>query len=237
MRRRQAREAVQHRRQVSRDQPQRVAALQREGKPFAMATVVGRRAPVSAHLGDRAIVFADGRMEGFVGGACSREIVRRQALLALQGGQARLVRIVPGASAEGAEHAFAERITVPMNCASEGESEVFIEPLLPAKAPKPMGGRSRYDDRLALVGIIFVLRSGIPWEMLPCEMGCSGMTCWRRLRDWQQAGVWAGLHRVLLERLSDAGHLDWSRASLDSASVPAKTYGPPRRQVVFWSLA
>ena len=59
---------------------ERVAALQREGQSFAVATVVGRRAPVSAHLGDRAIVFADGRMEGFVGGACSREIVRQQAL-------------------------------------------------------------------------------------------------------------------------------------------------------------
>ena len=73
-----------------------------------------------------------------------------------------------------------------------------------------------------MVGIIFVLRSGIPWEMLPREFGCSGMTCWRRLRDWQEAGVWAQLHRVLLERLADGEHLDWSRASLDSAAVPAK---------------
>ena len=97
-----------------------------------------------------------------------------------------------------------------------------IEPLLPSEPPKPQGGRPRRDDRLALSGIIFVLRSGIPWEMLPRELGCSGMTCWRRLRDWQEVGIWAGLHRVLLERLADAGHLDWSRASLDSASVPAK---------------
>ncbi|TNC71756.1 transposase [Rubellimicrobium roseum] len=71
-------------------------------------------------------------------------------------------------------------------------------------------------------GIVFVLRSGIPWEMLPCELGCSGMTCWRRLRNWQEVGLWAGPHRVLLERLSDAGQLDWSRASLDNASVAAK---------------
>ncbi len=112
-----------------------------------------------------------------------------------------------------------------------------IAPLLPSEPPKPKGGRPRCDDRSALAGIIFVLRSGIPWEMLPRELGCSGMTCWRRLRDWQEAGVWAGLHRVLLERLSNAGHLDWSRASRDSAAVAANTSGPPRRQVASWLLA
>ncbi len=97
-----------------------------------------------------------------------------------------------------------------------------IKPLLPSEPPKPQGGRPRCDYRLALSGIIFVLRSGIPWEMLPRELGCSGMTCWRRLRDWHEAGVWAALHRVLLEQLGDAGHLNWSRASLDSAAVAAK---------------
>jgi transposase len=79
------------------------------------------------------------------------------------------------------------------------------------------------SDRAALTGIIFVLKSGIPWEMLPQEMGCgSGVTCWRRLRDWQEAGVWDRLHRELLDRLGEAGRIDWSRASLDSASIPAK---------------
>ena len=98
-----------------------------------------------------------------------------------------------------------------------------IEPLLPPEPPKPKGGRPRIDDRAALAGIIFVLKSGIPWEMLPKEMGCgSGSTCWRRLRDWEEAGVWRQLHRVLLDRLDDADRIDWSRASLDSASVPAK---------------
>src|ERR671912_1698588 len=98
-----------------------------------------------------------------------------------------------------------------------------IEPLLPEEAPKPRGGRPRIDDRAALTGILFVLKSGIPWEMLPQEMGCgSGMTCWRRLRAWQAAGVWARLHHVLLDRLGRANAIDWSRCSLDSASVPAK---------------
>jgi transposase len=98
-----------------------------------------------------------------------------------------------------------------------------IELLLPPESPKPQGGRPRVDDRAALTGIIFVLKSGIPWEMLPQEMGCgSGVTCWRRLREWQEAGLWERLHRVLLNRLGEADQIEWERACLDSASIPAK---------------
>ena len=103
----------------------------------------------------------------------------------------------------------------------------IIEPLLPREPPKPEGGRPRVDDRAALTGIIFVLKSGIPWEMLPKEMGCgSGITCWRRLKEWNEAGVWEELHRVLLDRLGEADQIDWERACLDSASVPAKRGEP-----------
>jgi transposase len=99
----------------------------------------------------------------------------------------------------------------------------IIEPLLPDEPPKPKGGRPRVPDRACLTGIIFVLKTGLPWEYLPQEMGCgSGMTCWRRLRDWQDAGVWDRLHWALLDRLGEADAIDWRRASLDSASVPAK---------------
>jgi transposase len=99
----------------------------------------------------------------------------------------------------------------------------LVVPLLPSEPPKPKGGRPRVSDRAALIGIIFVLKSGIPWELLPPELGCgSGVTCWRRLRDWQEAGVWDRLHRELLDRLGDADQIDWSRASLDSASMAAK---------------
>jgi transposase len=99
----------------------------------------------------------------------------------------------------------------------------IVAPLLPPEPPKPKGGRPRVPDRACLTGILFVLKTGIPWEYLPVEMGCgSGVTCWRRLRDWQEAGVWDRLHRTLLDRLGEADRIDWARACLDSASVPAK---------------
>jgi transposase len=98
-----------------------------------------------------------------------------------------------------------------------------FQPLLPPEPPKPAGGRPRVPDRAALTGIIFVLKTGIQWEYLPQEMGCgSGMTCWRRLRDWQRVGVWHRLHHAMLDRLGEAGRIDWSRASADSARIPAQ---------------
>ena len=97
-----------------------------------------------------------------------------------------------------------------------------VEPLLPEHPPNPKGGKPRVPDRKCLEGIVFVLRSGIPWRMLPAEMGCgSGSTCWRRLKEWTGAGVWAALHRRLLNRLGAEGKIDFSRAVVDSASVRA----------------
>ena len=106
-------------------------ALRHDGQPFALATVVARRAPVSAHLGDRAIVYPDGRMDGFVGGACSREIVRKRALEALRARHALLVSIRPDASATSQDDP--EHVIVPMTCVSEGAIDVYIEPFLPAR--------------------------------------------------------------------------------------------------------
>jgi len=97
-----------------------------------------------------------------------------------------------------------------------------LQPLLPEAKPSTKGGRPRLCDELALNGILFVLRTGIAWEDLPQEMGFgSGMTCWRRLREWQAAGVWHRLHLALLAQLRGAGHLDLSRVSMDGAAAPS----------------
>jgi transposase len=107
----------------------------------------------------------------------------------------------------------------------------LFEPLIPkVERRQRFPGRKRLDDRKVLTGILFVLQTGIPWEYLPQEMGCgSGMTCWRRLREWQEQGVWQRLHELLLAKLREADRIDWSRAAVDSSHVRA--VGGARRPV------
>jgi transposase len=93
----------------------------------------------------------------------------------------------------------------------------LVEPFLPTPPRRLKGGRPRLSDRACLTAILFVLRSGIPWQMLPQELACgSGMTCWRRLRDWQLAGVWDLMHFALLDWLAAStrsiGRGRWSTA-------------------------
>lgn len=99
----------------------------------------------------------------------------------------------------------------------------IIEPHIPIKPRRTRNpGRKPVPDRACLAGILFVLKSGIPWEMLPQEMGCgSGMTCWRRLHDWKRAGVWKTVHQVLLNQLRAADAIDFKRAPVDSGTVRA----------------
>ena len=107
----------------------------------------------------------------------------------------------------------------------------LVEPVLPPPKPRRFRypGRKPLERRDVLSGILFVLKSGIPWEMLPKEMGCgSGMTCWRYLNKLQKEGVWEKIHKVLLAKLREADGIDWSRAVVDSASVRAVLGGKKR---------
>lgn len=100
----------------------------------------------------------------------------------------------------------------------------LVEPLLPKRERRSRySGRKRLSDREALSGILFVLYTGTAWMHLPRELGFgSGITCWRRLDEWQRAGVWGQLHVLLLSRLRAAGAIEWSRAVVDSSQVQAK---------------
>jgi transposase len=106
----------------------------------------------------------------------------------------------------------------------------LVGPLLPRKERRfRYPGRKRLDDREALQGILFVLHTGVAWRHLPLELGFgSGSTCYRRLGEWQEAGVWDKLHARLLAELRAAGAIEWSRAVADSSHVQAKK-GAPRR--------
>ena len=107
-----------------------------------------------------------------------------------------------------------------------------IKPLLPAEpVPSRKGGRPRLPHRSALTGIVFVLRTGIPWQALPSEMNCgSGSTCWRRFAEWTKLAVWSKLHALRLSTLGKAGAINLERAVIDSASVRAVLGGTIRGQ-------
>ena len=112
---------------------------------------------------------------------------------------------------------------------------MLIAPYIPIRPrSKRNPGRKPVPDRACLTGILFVLMSGIPWEMLPQEMGWgSGITCWRRLHAWNKAGVWETVHRMLLDHLRSADELDFGRAVVDSATVRA-VGGAKKPAPVLW---
>lgn len=97
----------------------------------------------------------------------------------------------------------------------------LVEPILPKHPYIPGVGKPRVPDRICLTGILFLLKTGIPWEDFPQEMGCCGMTLWNRLDEWRKAGVWEQLHRLLLNKLRGADKIDFSRVIVDSSSIRA----------------
>ena len=112
----------------------------------------------------------------------------------------------------------------------------LIEPLLPKFKCGPKGGHPPVDNRICLTGILFVLKTGLPWEGFPQEMGCCGMTLWNRLADWKEAGVWQQLHQLLLAKLRAADQIDFSRVIADSSSVRA-VHGGKKRAPAPWTVA
>jgi transposase len=114
---------------------------------------------------------------------------------------------------------------------------VRVAPLLPVVERRLCNpGRRRIDDRRCVEGILFVLFSGLPWDAVPAELDVSGVTCWRRLQEWQQAGVWERLLELLLVELEQAGLVDEQRYIVDASIVPAKK-GAPRRGAARWIVA
>jgi transposase len=110
----------------------------------------------------------------------------------------------------------------------------LIEPILPKHSYIPGIGKPRVPDRVCLTGIIFVLKTGIPWEDFPHEMGCCGMTLWNRLDEWRKAGVWEQLHHLVLNQLRAEERIDFSRVIVDSSSVRA-VHGGKKRDQAPWT--
>ncbi len=100
-----------------------------------------------------------------------------------------------------------------------------IEHLIPAHEPSPLGGRPTVDNRTVLTVVLFVLKTGIAWEDVPQELGCSGKTASRRLAAWNEQGVWRAAHACLPARPHGADQIDWSRSLLDSSLVKAPLGG------------
>ena len=100
-----------------------------------------------------------------------------------------------------------------------------IEPLLPRPRKRPRGGRPPAANRRVLEGILWILRSGARWQDLPSEFP-SPSTCWRRLRDWEEQGVWLGIWRTFLAELNERQQLNWSESFLDGSFAPAKKGAP-----------
>ncbi len=101
-----------------------------------------------------------------------------------------------------------------------------IRPLLPKRPPRPRGGRPPSPDRKVLEGILWILRSGARWQDLPEEFPHPS-TCWRRLRDWEEQGIWLAIWRAFLSELNERQQLKWSESFMDGSFAPAKK-GAPR---------
>jgi xanthine dehydrogenase accessory factor len=136
--------------------------LTRARVPFALATVVWRRAPSSGHTGSKAVVLADGTVRGWLGGACAEPTVIREALASLADGVAR--RLFLGAPDELAAHEIDDTLTIPMACESEGAMEIYLEPFLPVPQVVVIG-------RSPAVHALTVQARAIGWDVSVIDDG------------------------------------------------------------------
>ncbi len=200
----------------------RIAELRRQGTSFALATVVSRQAPVSSHLGDKALIFEDGRLEGYIGGACSREVVRKQALEALRLGRPRLVRITPQAAARMVLEQ-AEQVEIPMTCASEGAVDVYIEPMVGRADLLVVGG-----SQIALTTAQIAARMNYRVSLACDRPELAGVDLEAEIEvlDWRAIGPWLEgrnpekTHIVIASQ----GHYDEDALALIACYMPHPAY-------------
>ncbi|WP_223299827.1 XdhC family protein [Meiothermus taiwanensis] len=200
----------------------RIAELKQSGQSFALATVVSRQAPVSSHLGDKAIIFEDGRFEGYVGGACSREIVRKQALEVLRLGKPRLVRITPEAAAKTVlEHA--DEVVIPMTCASEGAVDVYIEPLVGKARLLVVGG-----SQIALTTAQIAARMNYTVTLACDKPELAGVSLESEIQvlDWRELGSWLDAQNPAKTHIvvASQGHYDEDALMLIAQHMPRPAY-------------
>ncbi|MER3553020.1 MAG: hypothetical protein C4331_01325 [Meiothermus sp.] len=200
----------------------KIAELKRRGESFAVATVVMRQAPVSSHLGDKALVFEDGRFEGYVGGACSREIVRKQALEALQTGKSRLVKITPQVAAQEVL-SHSDEIVIPMTCASEGAVNVYIEPQVSKPVLLVVGA-----SKIALATTKLAAATGYQVTLACEEAELAGISLGEdaQAMSWKEVGGWLESHapsRTYI-LLASQGHYDEDPLSVIAKTMPSPAY-------------
>lgn len=200
----------------------KIAELRRKGETFALATVVSRQAPVSSHLGDKALIFEDGRFEGYVGGSCSREIVRKQALEVLRLGKPRLVKITPEAAAQVVlEHA--DEVIIPMTCSSEGAVDVYIEPLVAKASLLVVGG-----SQIALTTAHIAARMNYK-VTLACDMPeLAGVSLESDIQvlDWRELEGWLPNQNPAKTSIvvASQGHYDEDALALIARWMPNPAY-------------
>lgn len=205
---------------------ERSAALIAAGIPHVRATVVRAEHPTSVHAGDAAVVHADGRIEGFVGGTCAESSVQVHARAALSSGEPLLLRILPGVEGTASEHGA---VTVSNPCLSGGAVEIFLEPLAPPARLLVVGDTPIAQSLTAFAEPLGFAVEAVAGSDAQPRREDAGLVVASHGRDEEAvlvAALRAGVPYVALvasRRRGDAvlASLDVDQADRDRVSVPA----------------